>query len=89
MDGSVNFAQSWNDYVNGFGHLNGEFWLGLEKIHRLTRDKVEIYFNMTKWDNTIKYAHYKVFTVHGAATQYRMNVDTFGYSGRAPDNYFF
>ena len=81
IDGSVNFARSWSDYVEGFGDLNGEFWLGLEKIHRLTQNGVEIFFNMTALDNTIKYAHYKVFTVHTAATKYRMNVDAFGYSG--------
>jgi len=28
MDGSEDFFRSWNDYVSGFGDLNGEFWLG-------------------------------------------------------------
>lgn len=30
-DGSVNFFRGWNEYVRGFGDLNGEFWLG-EKL---------------------------------------------------------
>ena len=29
QDGSVNFFRRFNDYVAGFGDLNGEFWLGL------------------------------------------------------------
>ena len=40
---TVNFTRDWNDYVNGFGDLNGEFWYGLDNIHyHTTRDVVEI-----------------------------------------------
>jgi len=28
-DGSVSFNRTWNEYANGFGNLNGEFWLGI------------------------------------------------------------
>ena len=37
MDGTVDFYRNWADYLKGFGDLNGEFWLGLYKIHRLTQ----------------------------------------------------
>ena len=36
QDGSVDFYRGWSDYRNRFGDLNGEFWLRLDKIHRLT-----------------------------------------------------
>ena len=36
MDGTVNFYRGWKDYLCGFGDFHGEFWLGLNKIHRLT-----------------------------------------------------
>ena len=35
QDGSENFFRQYNEYVTGFGNLNGEFWLDLDTIHRL------------------------------------------------------
>ncbi|XP_004717424.1 angiopoietin-related protein 4 [Echinops telfairi] len=36
QDGSVNFDQPWEAYKAGFGDPQGEFWLGLEKVHSIT-----------------------------------------------------
>ena len=36
MDGTVNFNRDWADYNKGFGDLDGEHWLGLNKIYQIT-----------------------------------------------------
>ena len=33
QDGKVNFNRKWTEYRDGFGDLNGEFWLGNDHIH--------------------------------------------------------
>ena len=52
LDGSFDFVnRSWADCKRGFGNLNGEFWLGMDKIHRLTKTKthkeIQLMLNMT------------------------------------------
>ena len=28
FDGSLDFGRTWEDYANGFGDINNEFWMG-------------------------------------------------------------
>ncbi|KAJ8013672.1 hypothetical protein DPEC_G00032230 [Dallia pectoralis] len=39
QDGSVNFYRKWDEYKKGFGSAAGEYWLGLETMHLLTKTK--------------------------------------------------
>ena len=36
VDDTVDFQLPWTNYVEGFGDLNGNLWIGLETIHQLT-----------------------------------------------------
>ena len=47
LDGSVDFHRSLTDSKNGFGNLNGELWLGLDRIHRLTTMKNKLREDLT------------------------------------------
>ena len=80
LDGSVNFYRGWNDYKLGFGNLNGEFWLGLDKINRLTnsaRNRLRVDLEDTKGQTV--YAEYDHFTVKSERTKYQLSLGT--YSG--------
>ena len=81
LDGSVNFYRGWNDYKLGFGNLNGEFWLGLDKINRLTRsarNRLRVDLEDTKGKTV--YAEYDHFAVTSERSKYQLSIGT--YSGK-------
>jgi hypothetical protein len=64
LDGSVDFYRGWQDYKKGFGELDGEFWLGLEKIHRLTRfQRNRLRIDLGDTAGNTGYAEYSYFAV--------------------------
>ena len=85
MDGSVDFYLNWIDYENGFGDLNGEFWLGLSKIHRLTQDGTDytLRVDLEDFENETRYAKYSTFNIGDSTTDYPITVEE--YSGDAGD----
>jgi hypothetical protein len=85
-DGSVDFQKGWADYANGFGNLNGEFWLGNEKISALTKARLyKVRFDLGYWNGTYTYAEYNDFNVAGAADKYKLTFCQCSYFGDAGD----
>ena len=80
LDGSVNFKRGWKDYKNGFGNLNGEFWLGLDKMHRLTKTKNKLRVELQDWKGNSAYAEYSLFAVSSEQTKYKLSLGS--YSGK-------
>ncbi|XP_017835331.1 fibrinogen C domain-containing protein 1-like [Drosophila busckii] len=57
IDGSVNFNQTWDEYQHGFGELRGNLWLGLERLHLLTKHQPhELYIQLQDFKNETRYA---------------------------------
>ena len=80
LDGSVSFYRYWDDYKNGFGNLNGEFWLGLDKIYRLTNKKYNrLRVDLEDTTGNTAYAEYDMFAVTNEATKYKLSLGN--YSG--------
>ena len=82
QDGSVDFYRSWNDYKRGFGNLNGEFWLGLDKINRLTvSGRYKLRVDLADLQQQTAYAEYSSFAVMSERLKYKLSLGS--YSGRS------
>ena len=80
MDGSVDFYLGWKDYREGFGNLSGEFWLGLDKIHRLSKSGQNVLrIDLEGWETETGYANYSTFEVANEEHKFKLTVA--GYSG--------
>lgn len=77
-NGDVDFFLDWNDYKMGFGYLNGDFWLGNEKLFRLTaRGETSLRIDLDDWNNTKAFAKYERFSVGPENLKYRLSVRFF------------
>ena len=84
LDGSVDFYRGWADYKRGFGNLNGEFWLGLDKIHRLTKTKNKLRVDLEDTTGKTAYAEYDMFAVTSEKANYQLSLGA--YSGTVNKN---
>ncbi|XP_076806032.1 uncharacterized protein LOC143449644 isoform X2 [Clavelina lepadiformis] len=86
-NGMVNFTRNWADYKNGFGKPDGEYWLGLDRMHFLTTTKktrrLSLRIDLTDWDGVAHYAQYDVFRVRSESRKYQLIARK--YSGTAGD----
>lgn len=87
VDGSVAFDLNWNDYRNGFGNPNGEFFIGLERLHALTTYGApqELLVVLGDAQNRTRYAKYNLFRVGSEAEQYAIK-ELGVYKGDAGDS---
>lgn len=85
FNGSVDFYRGWKDYRNGFGAIGGEFWLGLETVHRLTKDKnFTLMIEMEDFNGGYAYAKYDRFEI-GSEDEWYSLKRLGSYSGTAGD----
>lgn len=85
QDGSVNFFRNWDTYKQGFGNIDGEYWLGLENIYWLTNQGTyKLLVTLEDWTGRKTFAEYASFRVESEAEFYRLRVGR--YHGNAGDS---
>ncbi|KAJ8032955.1 Ryncolin-3 [Holothuria leucospilota] len=63
-NGFVNFHRDWIEYVNGFGFLNVDFWLGNEKLAYLTnQNQYELMINFETKRGDSLFVTYNFFRI--------------------------
>ncbi|CAI5641604.1 angiopoietin-related protein 4 [Oreochromis niloticus] len=78
QDGSVDFDQLWEAYEKGFGSLNGEFWLGLEKIYSIAKDGGYILnIKLSDWVDDLATVRLP-FQMGGEETKYSLQIQKAG-----------
>ncbi|XP_051995813.1 angiopoietin-related protein 6 [Xyrauchen texanus] len=85
QDGSVNFFRTWEQYKQGFGNLDGEYWLGLEHLYWLTSQATyKLRVMMEDWQGRQVFAEYDSFQVEPESDWYRLRLGS--YQGNAGDS---
>ena len=80
LDGSVDFYRGWDEYKHGFGNLAGEFWLGLDNIHRLSiNGSYKLRVDLEDFTGNTYYAEYDLFKIASEGEKYKLSLGS--YSG--------
>ena len=80
----MSFNLAWSMFKSGFGTLNGNFWLGLEKMYQLTKSspaslRIEMFTTTGQWFS----AEYAGFILEAETNKYAIHLT--GYSGDSSD----
>ncbi|KAL0963256.1 hypothetical protein UPYG_G00351760 [Umbra pygmaea] len=85
QDGSVNFFRNWETYKQGFGNIDGEYWLGLENLYWLTSQaNYKLLVTLEDWSGRKTFAEYASFRVEPETDFYKLRVGR--YHGNAGDS---
>ncbi|XP_038032026.1 angiopoietin-related protein 5 isoform X3 [Anas platyrhynchos] len=85
-DGIITFQRTWSEYLDGFGDLSGEFWLGLRKIFHIVNQKAtsfSLYVDLESENDKHAYAAYDGFWIEDEACSFKIHLGH--YSGNAGD----
>ncbi|XP_038565246.1 angiopoietin-related protein 5 [Micropterus salmoides] len=85
-DGLTDFKRPWADYVDGFGNLAGEHWLGLKKVFYITNQKdtrFQLHIALVSLDDVTSYASYDDFSLDSETEFFGIHLGR--YAGSAGD----
>ncbi|XP_062135312.1 fibrinogen-like protein 1 isoform X3 [Drosophila sulfurigaster albostrigata] len=85
VGGHENFNRDWATYRKGFGSLESDFFLGLEKIHRITSlRRHELYIHLVDVDEHVYFFRYDDFKISDEDSGYALSLGK--YNGSIIEN---
>ena len=72
IDNTVSFDRGWDDYVNGFGRSETNFWIGLTRMHQFTLTPVPLRINIELFDSEKFSLDYETFSVGDASSNFTL-----------------
>ena len=89
QDGSVDFQRNWTDYKNGFGNLEGEYWLGSDNMYLLTNLSgvtAQLRVDLADWEGNTAFTKYNQFSVGDEDSDYTLSVSGYQSASTAGDS---
>ncbi|XP_034102773.2 angiopoietin-related protein 7-like isoform X2 [Drosophila albomicans] len=78
VGGNESFYRNWATYRKGFGSLESDFFLGLEKIHRITSlQRHELYIHLVDVDEHVYFFRYDDFKISDEDSGYALSLGKF------------
>lgn len=70
-DGGVYFQRNWKTYKRGFGEVDGEYFIGLDRLHALTANRsMELLFILEDSKGVVASESYERFAIGNEEDQY-------------------
>ncbi|KRF98426.1 uncharacterized protein Dwil_GK27934 [Drosophila willistoni] len=70
---NLNFFRNWTEYTRGFGDLSGDFFIGLDKLHAITKSQThELYIYLEDFSGVTRFAQYDDFYIENENVLYKM-----------------
>ncbi|XP_068150792.1 ficolin-1-like [Drosophila tropicalis] len=70
---NLNFFRNWTEYKRGFGDLSGDFFIGLDKLHAITKSQShELYIHLEDFSGVTRFAQYDDFYIENENVLYKM-----------------
>ncbi|BFF95778.1 ficolin-1-like [Drosophila madeirensis] len=82
------FFRDWTAYKGGFGDIRGDFFIGLDKLHAITKSQPQqLYVHVEDFERNTRFARYDDFNIESENDAYRMS-RLGAYTGDAGDSMF-